>query len=74
MEVNMQKANMLTVFRGNVVAAKEMYDKIAGYGKNGPYEKSGLIEVQKTMMNFGTDSNKAFHIPLQSHRCYKRFR
>jgi tape measure domain-containing protein len=65
MDADMQKANMVTLFRGNEQAAKEMYDKISQYGKISPYEKGDLIEVQKTMMSFGIEANKSFGVMKQ---------
>lgn len=65
MEADMQKANMLTLYKGNEAAAKEMYDKIAGYGKISPYEKGDLLEVQKVMMSFGIEGNKSFGVLQQ---------
>jgi tape measure domain-containing protein len=65
MEADMQKANMLTLYRGNEEAAQESYKKIADYGAKSPYEKAGLIEVQKTMMGFGIEGGKAFEVMQQ---------
>lgn len=65
MEADMQRANMVTLFRGNEQAAQQMYDKIAHYGKVTPYDKEGLVEVQKTMMSFGIEANKSFGVMQQ---------
>ena len=59
-ENELQKLNMTTLFQGNTAAAEEMFEKISEYGKATVYDKSGLIEAQKTMMSFGIESEKAF--------------
>jgi len=64
-EADMQKANMVTLFKGNEQAAKNMYDKIASYGKITPYEKSDLLDVQRTMMGFGVEAQKSFGVIKQ---------
>jgi tape measure domain-containing protein len=60
MESDMQKANIVTLMRGNIPKADELYGKITKYGAETPYEKAGLIEAQKTMMSFGVSSDVAF--------------
>ncbi len=65
MEADFQKANMVTLFKGNEKAAQDMFNKIADYGKKSPYEKAGLIEAQSTMMQFGIEGNKSFEILKQ---------
>ena len=59
-ENELQKLNMTTLFQGNTAAAEEMFEKISEYGKATVYDKSGLIEAQKTMMSFGMEGEKAF--------------
>ncbi len=59
-ENEMQKMNMTTLFKGNADAAEEMFDKISQYGKATVYDKTGLIEAQKTMMSFGLTGEKSF--------------
>ena len=59
-ENELQKLNMTTLFQGNTAAAEEMFEKISEYGKATVYDKSGLIEAQKTMMSFGIEGEKAF--------------
>ena len=56
----LQKMNLTTLFEGNAQAAEAMYEKIAKYGKETPYDKAGLIDAQKTMMAFGISGEKAF--------------
>lgn len=60
MDAEMQKTNLQTLFQGNTAAAEAMYKKIADYGMKTPYEKTELIEGQKTMMSFGLSSEFAF--------------
>ena len=59
-ENELQKLDMTTLFQGNSSAAEEMFEKISEYGKATVYDKSGLIEAQKTMMSFGMEGEKAF--------------
>lgn len=59
-ENELQKLDMTTLFQGNTAAAEEMFEKISEYGKATVYDKSGLIEAQKTMMSFGIEGEKAF--------------
>lgn len=59
-ENELQKLDMTTLFQGNTAAAEEMFEKISEYGKDTVYDKSGLIDAQKTMMSFGIEGEKAF--------------
>ncbi len=59
-ENELQRLDMTTLFHGNSSAAEEMFEKISEYGKATVYDKSGLIEAQKTMMSFGMEGEKAF--------------
>ena len=59
-ENELQRLDMTTLFQGNSSAAEEMFEKISEYGKATVYDKSGLIEAQKTMMSFGIEGEKAF--------------
>mgnify|MGYP003301588108 CR=1 FL=1 len=59
-ENELQKLDMTTLFQGNTAAAEEMFEKISEYGKATVYDKSGLIDAQKTMMSFGIEGEKAF--------------
>ena len=56
----LQLMNLKTLFGGNAEAAKEMYERISEYGKVTPYDKSGLIDAQRTMMSFGLSGEYAF--------------
>lgn len=56
----LQKMNMTTLFKGNAEAAEEMFSKISEYGKRTVYDKTGLIDAQKTMMSFGLSGKKSF--------------
>lgn len=61
LEAGTQLRNMTTLFRGNGEEAKDMYDRIAQYGKDVKiYDKGTLLEAQKTMMSFGVDAEKSF--------------
>lgn len=59
-ENELQKLDMTTLFQGNTAAAEEMFEKISEYGKATVYDKSGLIDAQKTMMSFGIEGEKTF--------------
>lgn len=61
----LQKLDLTTLFKGNVQAAGEMFKKISDYGKETVYDKSGLIDAQKTMMSFGIEGEKAFTVLKQ---------
>jgi tape measure domain-containing protein len=60
MDNELQKMNMTTLFKGNAAAAEDMFARISKYGKETVYDKSGLIEAQKTMMSFGLSGEKSF--------------
>ena len=60
MEADLQQANITTLLRGDVEKAKALYAQLSDYGVKTPYDKAGLIEVQKTMMSFGLSSEFAF--------------
>ncbi|MCM1035535.1 MAG: tape measure protein [Paludibacter sp.] len=64
-EGELQKMNLTTLFQGNAEAAEDMYQKIAKYGKETPYDKAGLIDAQKTMMSFGISGEKSFKVLQQ---------
>ena len=59
-ENELQKINMVTLFRGNALAAEDMYKKIKQYGKDTVYENKGLIEGISTMMQYQISGEKAF--------------
>lgn len=60
MEADMQKANLMTLLKGDAEGVKALYAKISDYGVKTPYDKAGLIEAQKTMMSFGLNADFAF--------------
>ena len=57
-ENELQRLDMTTLFKGNSSAAEDMFEKISEYGKATVYDKSGLIEAQKTMMSFGMEGEE----------------
>lgn len=59
-EAELQKLDMTTLMRGNEVAADALFKKIAQYGKDTVYDKTSLIDAQKTMMSFGIEGENAF--------------
>ena len=60
MEADLQQTNITTLLKGDVEKAKALYAQLSDYGVKTPYDKAGLIEVQKTMMSFGLSSEFAF--------------
>lgn len=52
--------NITTLLKGNTEAAENLYKKLSQYGKITVYDKSSLIDAQKTLMSFGIASEKAF--------------
>ena len=52
--------NITTLLKGNTEAAENLYNKLSQYGKITVYDKSSLIDAQKTLMSFGIASEKAF--------------
>ena len=61
MDAEVQKVNLKTLFQGDEKAAAQFYDKISQYAIKTPYEKTDLIEGQKTMMSFGISAEKSFN-------------
>lgn len=59
-EAELQQQNLTTLLGGDVAAMEDLYGKIAEYGKNTVYDKTGLLEATKTMMSFGISGEKAF--------------
>jgi tape measure domain-containing protein len=55
-----QQANIRTLLNGDVKAADQLFSRISEYGKQTVYDRSGLVESQKTMMAFGLDADFAF--------------
>ena len=60
LDFEQQQANMRTLLNGDAEATDNLIDKIREYGKATVYDRSGLIEAQKTMMAFGLDAEYAF--------------
>lgn len=44
---------MFTLFNGNAEAAERLSESITQYGSSTPYDRSTLLEAQKTMMSSG---------------------
>lgn len=60
LDFEQQQANMRTLLNGDAEATDNLIGKIREYGKSTVYDRSGLIEAQKTMMAFGLDAEYAF--------------
>lgn len=60
MESDMQKSNILTLLHGDAEKAKSLFSDITKYAIKSPYEKSDLIDGQKTMMQFGIGADESF--------------
>lgn len=60
MDFEMQQANLRTLLNGDAKATENLVKQIREYGKATVYDKSGLIEAQKTMMSFGIEAERAF--------------
>ena len=61
MEAETQLQNLKTLYRGNAEEAKDMYDRIAQYGKDVKiYDKATLLEAQRTMTGYQIEAEKAF--------------
>lgn len=60
LDFEQQQANMRTLLNGDTEATDNLIGKIREYGKATVYDRSGLIEAQKTMMAFGLDAEYAF--------------
>lgn len=56
----LQLSNLTTLYKGNADAAQAMYERLSKYSKETVYDKSGLLDAQKTMMSFGIEGEKAF--------------
>lgn len=57
---DMQLANLTTLLDGNAAAAENLYKKVRKYANVTPYDTSGLVKAQQTMMSFGISSDKSF--------------
>lgn len=60
LEFEQQQANLRTLLNGDTEATESLVNQIREYGKATVYDKSGLVEAQKTMMTFGLDAEFAF--------------
>lgn len=60
LDFEQQQANIRTLLNGDTEATDNLIGKIREYGKATVYDRSGLIEAQKTMMAFGLDAEYAF--------------
>lgn len=60
MDFEMQQANLRTLLNGDAKATENLVKQIREYGKATVYDKSGLMEAQKTMMSFGIEAEHAF--------------
>lgn len=60
MEADMQKANILTLLKGDADKAKQLFEDLSQYGIKSPYDKAGLIDAQQTMMSFGISADTSF--------------
>jgi tape measure domain-containing protein len=60
LDFEQQQANMRTLLNGDTEATDNLIGKIREYGKATVYDRSVLIEAQKTMMAFGLDAEYAF--------------
>ena len=53
LEFEKQQTNLLTLLNGNAEAAERLSESITKYGSSTPYDRTTLLEAQKTMMSFG---------------------
>lgn len=60
LDFEQQQANLRTLLNGDAEATESLVKQIREYGKATVYDKSGLVEAQKTMMTFGLDAEFAF--------------
>ena len=60
LEFEKQQTNLLTLLNGNAEAAERLSESITRYGSATPYDRTSLLEAQKTMMSFGLDADFAF--------------
>ena len=55
-----QQTNIRTLLKGDAEAADELVKKIGDFATKTVYDRSSLIEAQKTMMSFGLGADFAF--------------
>lgn len=60
LEFEQQQANLKTLLNGDTDALGKLTEKIKDYSKATVYDRSSIIEAQKTMMSFGLQSDFAF--------------
>ena len=60
LEFEKQQTNLLTLLNGNAEAAERLSESITRYGSATPYDRTSLLEAQKTMMSFGLSADFAF--------------
>lgn len=60
LEFEKQQTNLLTLLNGNAEAAERLSESITKYGSSTPYDRTTLLEAQKTMMSFGLSADFAF--------------
>ena len=60
LEFEQQQANLKTLLNGDAEATDNLVGKIREYASATVYDRSGLVEAQKTMMAFGLDAEYAF--------------
>lgn len=60
LEFEQQQANLKTLLNGDTDALGRLTEKIKDYSKATVYDRSSIIEAQKTMMSFGLQSDFAF--------------
>lgn len=60
LEFEKQQTNLLTSLNGNAEAAERLSESITRYGSATPYDRTSLLEAQKTMMSFGLSADFAF--------------
>lgn len=60
LEFEQQQANLKTLLNGDTESLDKLTNKIKDYSKSTVYDRSSIIEAQKTMMSFGLQSDFAF--------------
>ena len=60
LDFEQQQANLQTLLNGDAQATERLLTQIREYGKATVYDRSGLVEAQKTMMAFGLEAEYAF--------------
>ena len=60
LDFEQQQANLKTLLNGDAEATDNLVGKIREYASATVYDRTGLVEAQKTMMAFGLDAEYAF--------------